>query len=58
MIISKSIDVATNGIISYFLWLEATKMSINRGLDKEDVVHIYNGTFLALLNDYMLIFGT
>ena len=24
--------------------MEATEMSINRGMDKEDVVHIYNGT--------------
>ena len=23
--------------------MEATKMSINRGMNKEDVVHIYNG---------------
>ena len=27
--------------------MEATKMSINRGMDKEDVVHIYNGIVLS-----------
>ena len=26
--------------------IEATQMSINRGMDKEDVVHIYNGMLL------------
>ena len=26
--------------------MEATQMSINRGMDKEDVVHIYNGMLL------------
>ena len=27
--------------------MEATKMSIDRGMDKEDVVHICNGTLLS-----------
>ena len=27
--------------------MEAVKMSINRGMDKEDVVHIYNGILLS-----------
>ena len=27
--------------------MEATKMSINREMDKEDVVHIHNGTLLC-----------
>ena len=27
--------------------MEATQMSINRGMDKEDVVHIYNGILLS-----------
>ena len=27
--------------------MEATKMSINKAMDKEDVVHIYNGTLLS-----------
>ena len=27
--------------------MEATEMSINRGMDKEDIVHIYNGTLLT-----------
>ena len=27
---------------------EATSVSINRGTDKEDVVHIYNGMLLSL----------
>ena len=27
--------------------MEATQMSINRGMDKEDVAHIYNGTPLT-----------
>ena len=26
--------------------MEANLMSINRGMDKEDMVHIYNGTLL------------
>ena len=27
--------------------MEATEVSINRGMDKEDVVHIYNGILLS-----------
>ena len=27
--------------------MEATYMTINRGMDKEDVVHIYNGILLS-----------
>ena len=27
--------------------MEATKMSINRGMDKEDAVHRYNGILLS-----------
>ena len=27
--------------------MEATSMSIDRGMDKEDVVHIYNGILLS-----------
>ena len=27
--------------------MEATQMSINRGMNKEDVVHIYNGILLS-----------
>ena len=27
--------------------MEATKMSFDRGMDKEDVVHIYNGILLS-----------
>ena len=27
--------------------MEATQLSTNRGLDKEDVVHIYNGIELS-----------
>ena len=27
--------------------IEATQMSINRGMSKEDVVHIYNGILLS-----------
>ena len=27
--------------------MEATYMSINKGMDKEDVVHIYNGILLS-----------
>ena len=27
--------------------MEATKMSINRGMNKEDVVHIYNGILFS-----------
>ena len=27
--------------------MEATEMSINRGMDKEDVLHIYNGILLS-----------
>ena len=27
--------------------MEATEMSTNRGMDKEDVVHIYNGILLS-----------
>ena len=27
--------------------MEAIKMSINRGIDNEDVVHIYNGILLS-----------
>ena len=27
--------------------MEATKMSVNRGVDKEDMVHIYNGILLS-----------
>ena len=27
--------------------MEATQMSINRGVDKEDVVHMYNGILLS-----------
>ena len=27
--------------------MEATQMSINRGMDKEDVGHIYNGILLS-----------
>ena len=27
--------------------MEATEMSINRGMAKEDVVHIYNGILLS-----------
>ena len=30
--------------------METTQMSINRGRDKEDVVHIYNGINGILLN--------
>jgi len=29
--------------------MEATLMSIDRGMDKEDVVHIYNGILLSQL---------
>ena len=28
--------------------MEATEMSINRGMDKENVVHIYNGILVSL----------
>ena len=27
--------------------METSQMSIDRGVDKEDVVHIYNGTLLS-----------
>ena len=29
-------------------------MSINRGMDKEDVVHVYNGIFLAIKKNEIL----
>ena len=31
--------------------IEATQMSIERGMDKEDMVHIYNGIFLSHLKE-------
>ena len=34
---------------SYFQNMEVAKMSINRGLDKGDVVHIYNGMIFSHL---------
>ena len=33
--------------------MEATYMSINRGTDKEDVVHIYNGILLSRRKEIM-----
>ena len=27
--------------------IEATQMSINRGMDEEDVIHVYNGILLS-----------
>ena len=35
--------------------IEATKMSINKGMDKEDVVHVYNGTLLLLLSRFSCV---
>ena len=32
--------------------IEATKMSINKLMDKEDVVHIYNGVLLSYINTH------
>ena len=33
--------------------MEATWMSFNRGMDKEDVVHIYNGMSLGYKKEWM-----
>ena len=33
--------------------MEATKMSIDRGMDKEDMVHIYNGILATKKNEIM-----
>ena len=38
--------------------MEAIKVSYNRRLDKEDVVHIYNGIFSAIRRDEILLFAT
>ena len=32
---------------SWFQYMETTIVSFNRGLDTEDVVHIYNGILLS-----------
>ena len=32
-------------------------MSINRGMDKEDVVHVYNGIFLAIKMNKTVLFA-
>ena len=34
--------------------MEATKISINRGMDKEDVVHIFNGILLSRMKECCL----
>ena len=33
--------------------MEATCMSINRGMAEEDVVHIYNGILLSLPEEFL-----
>ena len=39
--------------------MEATSMSIGRGMDKEDVVHIYNGYYSVIIkNDIMPFVAT
>ena len=37
--------------------IEATKMPINKGMGKEDVVRIYSGTLLAIKRNKMLSFA-
>ena len=37
--------------------MEATYTSINRGMDKEDVVHIYNGILLSHRTDEIMPFA-
>ena len=37
--------------------IEATEMSINRGLDKEDVVHIYNGISPSCKKNEIMLFA-
>ena len=36
--------------------MEATKMSINRGMDKEDMAHIYNGILLNCKKNEIMSF--
>ena len=36
--------------------MDANLMSINRGMDKKDVVHIYNGILLNLKNNEIMPF--
>ena len=38
--------------------MEANSMSINRGMDKEDVVHIYNGILLSHKKNKIMPFAT
>ena len=42
-----------NSIIYNSQDMEATEMSIHREMDKEDVVHIYNGILLSIKNEIM-----
>jgi len=37
--------------------MEATKMTINSRMDKEDVVHIYNGILLSLKKNEIISFA-
>ena len=36
--------------------MEATKMSINRGMDREDMAHIYNGILLNCKKNEIMSF--
>ena len=36
--------------------MEATSMSIGRGMDKEDVVHIYNGYYSVIIKNEIMPF--
>ena len=38
--------------------MKTTKVSINREVDKEDVVHIYNGILATEMNEIMLFAAT
>ena len=38
--------------------METTKVSFNKGLDKEDVVHVYHGILLSHKKDEILPLGT
>ena len=37
--------------------LERTQMSLNRGMDTENVIHLYNGVLLSYKNDFMKFIG-
>ena len=38
--------------------MEATEMSINKEMDKENVVYMYNGTLIGLLKKAILLYVT